>query len=133
MSWQAALASGVGPQASSAVYRSGTRGGVATVKGCVGDATSPGTLLAGTGRSSTGKIGVPVVRSRMYSIPDLPVWMTAGILAPSCVTVTHDGECGRRGVVEIPEVVVYGLEVPHDFPRGCAQGHDRAGVAVVAQ
>src|SRR5205085_9337377 len=49
ISWQAALASGVGPQASSAVYRSGTSGGVTTVKGWVGDAISPGTLLAGTG------------------------------------------------------------------------------------
>src|SRR3989442_15577958 len=60
ISWQAALASGVGPQASSTEYRSGTRGGVTVVKGCVGDGNLPGTLLAGTGRSSTEKIGFPV-------------------------------------------------------------------------
>ena len=91
MSWQAALASGVGPQASCAEYCSGTSGGVTVVNGCVGDAISPGTLLGGTGRSSTGNTGVPVVRSSTYSIPDLPVWITAGMPAPLRVTVTSAG------------------------------------------
>ena len=31
------------------------------VKGWVGHASSPGTVLAGTGRSSTGKTGAPVL------------------------------------------------------------------------
>src|ERR1043166_3412277 len=46
---QAACASGVGPHASFAEYCSGESGGVTVVNGCVGEATSPGTLLAGTG------------------------------------------------------------------------------------
>src|SRR5213592_118880 len=73
MAWQAVLASGVGPQASSAEYRSGTRGGVRTVKGCVGDATSPGTLLAGTRRSSTGQSGVLFVLGRTTGTPSFSV------------------------------------------------------------
>ena len=50
-----------------------------------------GTLLAGTGRSSTGKIGAPVMRSSTYSMPDFPVWMTAGMLVPLRRTVTSAG------------------------------------------
>ena len=61
------------------------------VNGWVGDAISPGTVLRGTGRSSTGNTGFPVVRSSTKSMPDLPVWMTAGIRAPSFVTVTSAG------------------------------------------
>src|SRR5690349_5907027 len=68
---QAACASGVGPQASFAEYCRGDSGGVTVVNGWVGLARSPGTLLAGTGRSSTGKTGFPVVRSSTYIIPVL--------------------------------------------------------------
>src|SRR5437868_7861173 len=46
--------------------------------GCVGHARSPGTVLAGTGRSSTGKIGAPVSRLSTNIIPVLVVWITAG-------------------------------------------------------
>src|SRR5258706_16064366 len=75
MSWQAALASGVGPQASAAVYRSGTGGGGTAVKGCGGDGTSPWVALVGPRRSSTGRIGVPGGGSRRYTVPDLSVWV----------------------------------------------------------
>ena len=46
--------------------------------GCVGHACSPGTVLAGTRRSSTGKIGAPVPRLSTNIIPVLVVWITAG-------------------------------------------------------
>ena len=52
----------VGPHASSAERCCTASGGGAVGKGCVGDATSPGTSLFGTGRSSTGKTGTPVSR-----------------------------------------------------------------------
>ncbi len=68
---QAACASGVGPHASFAEYCSGESGGVTVVNGCVAEATSPGTLLAGTGRSSTANTGFPVVRSSTYIMPVL--------------------------------------------------------------
>src|SRR6266581_4171507 len=125
MSWQAALASGVGPQASSAEYRSGTRGGVTAVKGCVRDATSPGTVLGGTGRSSTGKIGVPVVRSSTYSIPDFPVWMTAGILAPFRVTVTSAGGAAFFTQPHPAEVIRCGTRrwKEHEIARGIGDDH----------
>src|SRR5687768_11375917 len=91
MARQAARASGVGPHALSAVERSGTSGGVVAVNGWVGAATSPGTLLAGTARSSTGNSGRPLVRSNTNIIPDLVVWTTAGIRAPFCVTAVSAG------------------------------------------
>jgi len=47
--------------------------------------------LAGTGRSSTGKIGWPVSRLRTNSMPDFVAWMTAGVGAPPRVTVTSAG------------------------------------------
>src|SRR5882724_9293133 len=53
---------GVGPHASSADICCAANGGGATGNGCVGDVTSPGTSLCGTGRSSTGNTGFPVSR-----------------------------------------------------------------------
>ena len=88
---QAAFASGVGPQASFAEYCSGDNGGVTAVNGCVGELTSPGTLLAGTGRSSMAKTGFPVVRSSTYIMPVLGTCMTTGIFTPPCVTVPRAG------------------------------------------
>ena len=49
------------PNASSALARWRLRAG-SVENGCVGDAVSPGTVLAGTGRSSTGTSGSPVSR-----------------------------------------------------------------------
>src|SRR5207247_1858737 len=40
---------------------------------------------------------------------------------------------GRRSVVEVPEVVVHSLKMPHNLPRGGAQRDDRTGVAVFTQ
>ena len=71
--------------------RCGLSGGVSAVKGWVPEACSPGMSLAGTGRSSTGKIGRPVSRSSTNSIPVFVACSTAGTAAPSCVSVTSAG------------------------------------------
>ena len=54
LSWQAVWSAGVGPQASSALMRWGLKGAIVVVNDWVGQASSPGTVLGGTGRSSTG-------------------------------------------------------------------------------
>ena len=41
-----------------------SKGGGLVGKGCVGERVSPGTSLAGTGRSSMGQTGSPVTRSK---------------------------------------------------------------------
>ena len=46
--------------------------------GCVGEASSPGTSLFGTGRSSTGTSGLPVSRSSTNSVPIFVLTATAG-------------------------------------------------------
>src|SRR5207244_12571764 len=51
---------------SSGLYVFRASGGGFTGNGCVGNASSPGTSLVGTGRSSTPKIGRPVSRFRTY-------------------------------------------------------------------
>jgi hypothetical protein len=61
------------------------------LKGCVGEATSPGTVLRGTGRSSTGKIGSPVSRSSTKSCPVFVACSTAGTSRPSTRTSTSAG------------------------------------------
>jgi hypothetical protein len=66
-------------------------GGVRLVKGCMRAASSSGMSLAGTARSSTGKIGAPVVRSSTNIIPVLVAWTTAGTCLPSRVSVTSAG------------------------------------------
>jgi hypothetical protein len=47
--------------------------------------------LAGTARSSTGKIGAPVSPFRTKSIPDFVACSTIGTRAPSLVTETNAG------------------------------------------
>ena len=48
--------------------------------------------------------------------------------------VARDGdERRRRGVVVVPEIVMHGLEMPHDAAGRRAQRHDRVRIAVVAE
>jgi hypothetical protein len=82
--------SGVGPHASSAVSRWGESGGSA-LNGCVGDTCSPGTVLAGTGRSVTGNSGSPVSRCSTNSCPVLVAWITAGTSRPPRRMLTSAG------------------------------------------
>src|SRR5215470_14400473 len=62
--------------------------------GCVGEYHSPGALPFGTGRSSTPKIGLPFVRSRMNIHPVLPTDTSAGIVRPFCLMSTKVGADG---------------------------------------
>src|ERR1044071_3000841 len=75
--------SGVTVVRSAFVMPSRAHGAGLTGNGCVGDAFSPGTWLAGTFRSSTPKIALPVSRARMNSLPPIFVTCaTAGIRVP---------------------------------------------------
>src|SRR5690349_629775 len=53
--------------------------------GCVGEYHSPGTLPFGTGRSSIGQTGSPVMRSNVYSQPCFDGSATALIARPFTV------------------------------------------------
>ena len=90
----ASRSAGVMPQASSAVNREGARGRGRTGNGCVGQASSPTTVLRGTARSSTGNRGAPVSRCRRKRWPILVATTTAGRALPSRVTVTSVGWAG---------------------------------------
>src|SRR3954470_18752785 len=79
-SWHAFACSGV---VSSAVTMSSilklcfdSSGGFSGI-GCVGEVSSPGTSLLGTGRSSTPNTGLPVTRSRM-NINAVLLWVVTG-------------------------------------------------------
>ena len=91
ISRQAARSSGVAPHTSSTLKRCGLSGSMPAVNGCVGDASSPGTSLGGTGRSSIGKTGSPFSRLRTNSMPVLVAWITAGIRRPFREMVTSAG------------------------------------------
>ncbi len=86
--------SGVTPKASSAVIRAGTRRKGSAGNGWVGHACSPGTSLGGTGRSSTGKSGVPRTRSSRKTWPIFVPTATAGIARPPRRNVTRTGCAG---------------------------------------
>ena len=75
---------GVKPQASSSVTGPiGTSGAGFTGKGCVFASHSPGRApVCGTGRSSIGKSGLPVRRSKTNTKPCLVFCTTAGTSAP---------------------------------------------------
>jgi len=75
----AARIESVTANASPAASDSGTRRNADGGNGWVGEATSPGTSLVGTGRSSTGKRGTPLLRSRMKRCPILVATATAGM------------------------------------------------------
>ena len=79
------------PQTSSTVKRCGLSGGVTVVNGCVRDGLFRRIVLAGTARSSTGKIGSPVSASSTNSIPFLVACSTAGTRVPSRDSVTSAG------------------------------------------
>ena len=79
------------PNASSGVSRCGLSGGSTALNGCVALARSPGTSLAGTGRSSTGNTRSPVSRCRTNSCPVFVVCRTTGISRPSFRRVTSAG------------------------------------------
>src|SRR5688572_28685623 len=63
--------------------------------GCVGEVLSPGTSDWGTGRSSIGHTGCPVIRSNTYAKPCLLSCVTALIRRPSTVRSNNTGEAGR--------------------------------------
>ena len=90
----AALISGVKSARSSCVtpWRSNAFGFVGN--GCVLDARSPGTSLGGTGRSSNGQTGVPVVRSNAYANACFVSCTTAFTGRPSTVRSIRIGAVG---------------------------------------
>src|ERR1700761_5335900 len=61
-------------------------GGVLVGNGWVGLYHSPGTSPLGTGRSSTGKAGFPVARSKAYHRPSLFTEVTILRFCPPMVT-----------------------------------------------
>ena len=99
------------------------------MNGWVGEACSPGIVLEGTFRSSTGKIGTPVSLCRTNNMPGLRSlhnrWNGFAV-------ARHRNQRRRRGVVVIPEIVVNGLEVPYNAAGGRPERHDRVRIAVVA-
>ena len=77
--------------------------------GCVGEVSSPGTSLCGTGRSSIGQTGSPVTRSKTKAKPCLVSCTTASIFLP----LDRDRhQVRRRRRVVVPQAVVHDLEVP---------------------
>ena len=63
--------------------------------GCVGQLFSPGTSDCGTGRSSIGKIGWPVLRSNTKMKPYFVACATTSMLRPFWRSVSSFGACGR--------------------------------------
>ena len=107
--------------------RRGAHGGTAASA----DASSPETVLARHGPLLDGKdrrAGLAVEHEELARLRRLK--HDAGTRRPSRVTVD---ERRRRRVVVVPEVVVHGLEVPHDLARRRAQRDDGVRVAVVAE
>src|SRR5437016_14076940 len=75
LSAQDFLSSGVMPQESSGVRPSGT---AEIAEGCVGQDSSPAMSVFGTGFSSTGMSGAPLVRLRTKTRPIVVVVALAG-------------------------------------------------------
>jgi hypothetical protein len=69
----------------------GESGGMIVLKGCVAAARSPGAVLVGTGRSSTGKIGSPDRRFSTKSCPVFVAWSAAGTSRPPRLSETSAG------------------------------------------
>src|SRR5688500_10810162 len=67
------------------------KAGGLTGTGCVGQVSSPGTLLRGTGRSSIGNKGFPVTRLKTKTNPIFVTTATDGIARPPRRTVINDG------------------------------------------
>ena len=70
-------------------------GGGLVGKGWVGQDSSPGTSLLGTGRSSMGHRGSPVTRLKTYSNPNLVACATMSTILPLCRTVRSFGAVFR--------------------------------------
>ena len=119
----------VKPQASSGVNVVGTSGSGLTGNGCVGDSHSPGKPPCGTGRSTIGNNGLPLVRSKTNTKPCLVFCTTAGIFWSATLQL---GEQRRRGDVVIPDVVVHRLEMPDGLASRGIERDQRARVEVVA-
>jgi hypothetical protein len=91
----ACRSAGVNASTSVAVNPCVEKGAGRVGKGCVAAARSPGTSLAGTGRSSMGHNGRPVVRSKAKRNPCLVGATTMSVRRPPCVTVMRLGGAGR--------------------------------------
>ena len=81
-------------------------------KGCVGEATSPGTSLLGTGRSSAGLVALNH-DGDVFTIH------------------TQRGKQGRGGAVKVPEIVMNELEAPDKLAGFATQSDDGVGPLVV--
>ena len=89
---QALRSQNVNPQASSGFTESGSSGAGLTGKGCVGDSHSPGIAPCGTGRSSIGNSGLPLVRSKTNTKPCLVFCTTAGTVpVPRLMSASSGG------------------------------------------
>src|SRR5437667_290616 len=89
-----ARSSGVKSIRSSIVTPWRSKAGGLVGNGCVGDAFSPGTVDAGTGRSSIGHTGLPVTRSSTYANDCLVTCTTALIFRPPTVMSATIGAAG---------------------------------------
>ena len=96
-------------------------------KVCVGESTSPGAPPCGTARSSTGKTGTPVSRSRTKTKPCLVAWTTTSRGRPAI-----GQRCQRRlrRDVVVPDVVLDDLEGPGERAVSRVQRDHRVGVLV---
>ncbi len=117
------------PKASSGSSVVAVRGGGAEGNGCVGDVISPGTSVCGTGRSSIGNNDSPVRRSRTNRIPILVGLHQRGNVG--AVALERDQRRLRRHV-EVPEIVVHGLEPPRHLAGVGVERHHRGRPVVVA-
>jgi hypothetical protein len=98
--------------------------------GWVGEACSPGTSEAGTGRSSIGQTGSPVRRSKANTKPCL-----VGLHhRRDRLAVLGDGhQLGSVGQVVVPQVVVNDLEVPQPLAGARVEREQRVAEQVVAR
>ena len=104
-------------------------GGGFTGTGCVAQARSPFRSDAGTRRSSSGKSGSPVSRSKTNTCPDFVACATASTSRPPRFTVRRTG--GLRQVA-VPQVVADHLEVPHALAGRGPQRQDAVAEEVLA-
>ena len=89
-----AFSSGVKSMRSSSVRPWRSNGAGRVGKGCVGEVHSPGTVDAGTGRSSIGHTGSPVTRSKTNANACLVTWITALMRRPFTVRSASTGAVG---------------------------------------
>ena len=104
-------------------------GGGLVGKGCVGQVSSPGISLGGTGRSSMGHSGAPETRSKTQTNPCLLTCATTSTVLPVVLDLQ---QFRRGGIVVVPNVVVDHLEVPQPFAGAGIEGEQRIGEQVGA-